>query len=220
VRVAARRGGRSMPRRAFACLSLPLARAQGHAASIAVVLLVLFAVALGQDRVSSAAEAGADETAGNSMNRVHLASAAPRFSPFDDLFRQHAGDQAGNDELIAIIAAAIEPESGGNPERVGDEGKSVGLFQIHEIHGLSWAERADPDRASAFMVPRFIAAYNEAKAEHPHLSGADLASLVAAMAERPEGWTDPGSVARTNYRESYLRLLSGGQRPQARAGQL
>jgi hypothetical protein len=219
VRVAARRGGRSMPRRALVGLSLQLARTQRHAASISVVLLVVFAVALGQDRVSSAAEEAADEATGNHMNRVHLASAAHRFSPFDDVFRRHAGDQAGNDELIAIIAATIGPESGGDPERVGDEGKSVGLFQIHEIHGLSWAERADPDRASAFMVPRFIAAYHEAKAVHPHLSGADLAAHVAAMAERPEGWTDPGSVARTNYRESYLRLL-GGQRPQARAGQL
>jgi hypothetical protein len=218
--VAARHEGRSMPRQALAGLCLPLARTQRHAASISVVILVLFAVALGQDRVSSAAEGGADETAGNNINRIHLASAAHRFTPFDDFFRRHAGDQAGNEELIAIIAATIGPESGGNPERVGDEGKSVGLFQIHEIHGLSWAERADPDRASAFMVPRFIAAYHEAKATHPHLSGADLASLVAAMAERPEGWTDPGSVARTNYRESYLRILSGGQRPQARAGQL
>jgi hypothetical protein len=139
-------------------------------------------------------------------------SASQRFSPFDDLFRRYAGDQAGNDELIAIIAAATVPESGWNPDRVGDGGKSVGLFQIHEVHGLSWADRADPERASAFMVPRYVAAYNEARAAHPGLSGADLASLVAAMAERPEGWTDPNSVSRTNYRESYLRILSAVSR--------
>ena len=188
-------------------LSALCVRRQRHSASVAVCVLTLIAVAAGHGQVTSAGDGGV-ETAGASVQRISLASGAHRFSPYDEVFRQYAGDQAGNDELIAIIAAATIPESGWNPERVGDDGRSVGLFQIHDVNGLSWADRADPERASAFMVPLFVAAYDEARATHPRLSGGDFASLVAATAERPEGWSDPDSAARARYRQSYLRLMS------------
>ena len=114
--------------------------------------------------------------------------AAPRqFSPFDEVFRRYAGPLGANDEFMAILAAGTRAESQWNPNAVGDNGRSVGLFQMHEAGagaGLSHAQRADPDFASSRMVPAYAAAYQQIKAANPTLQGPELASLVAATAER------------------------------------
>jgi hypothetical protein len=147
---------------------------------------------------------------------------AGQFSPFDDTFRKYAGDEAGNDELISIIAAATKRESRWNSETTGDDGHSVGLFQIHDVHGLSRTERADPDAAAAFMVPRFSQAYKQVKATRPSLSGAALASTVVGMAQRPSDWTDPASPARMKYREAHVEVMTDALRraPHAKPSEL
>lgn len=109
------------------------------------------------------------------------ARAGLKFSPYDPILRKHAGGLGGNDEFIAIMAAAILQESGGNPTIGGDNGDSVGIFQINKIHGLPDSVRKDPEQSTIFMMPKFIAAYNRWKAQG--LSGAELAIKVAGEAE-------------------------------------
>ncbi len=141
-----------------------------------------------------------------------------RFSPFDDVFRKYAGPLAGNDEFISILAAGTKAESGWNPNATGDNGHSIGIFQMHDQGagaGLSRDQRADPDTASAHMVPRYVAAYQQAKAQNPNLGGPELASLVAAMAERPLGWDNPQSAARRGYASAYGDVMGGKAPPVA-----
>lgn len=55
---------------------------------------------------------------------------------------------AENDlQMAKMLLAIIAPESHGNPEAVGDNGKSHGLFQIYDIHNISVADRQDPEKA-------------------------------------------------------------------------
>jgi len=202
---------------AFSSLSRRRSAPAGYSRSW-VVLLLLVAVGVGRPSLPLAASGPAAEIPSDTpavaasrstiapvlrpIERPELEPSRP-FSPFDATFRRYAGSQRDNDELIAIIAAATRRESGWDPSKVGDDGQSVGLFQINDVHGLTRAQRADPERAARFMVPRFVAAYEEVRAASPALAGPELASLVAGAAERPNGWTDPGSPARASYRESY-----------------
>ncbi len=135
-----------------------------------------------------------------------------RFSPFDDIFRPHMGPHADNPELMSIIAAATKAESGWRTDAVGDAGASVGLFQMHERGagaGMTREQRADPNTAAAKMVPQFVQAYDRIKAANPNLSGAELASLVAATVERPQDWQNPASHARNNYRRAHAEVMNG-----------
>lgn len=129
------------------------------------------------------------------------------FSPFDQVFMAHG---ATNPELLAIIAAGSYAESKWDPNIVGDNGHSVGLFQMHDQGaGAGMGDsRRDPNAASARMVPAYVNAYNQVKASNPNLSGAELASLVAAMAERPYDGMNPNSAARNGYRAAYNYVMS------------
>ncbi len=149
------------------------------------------------------------------------ATAVPRFSPFDNVFRQYAGDLAENPEFIGIVAAGTRAESGWDTNnRTGDNGHSWGLFQINDLAHPGGAWRNDPDAASAYMVPRYADAYRAAKAQYPNLQGAELASLVAAMAERPLGWDDPTSAARRGYATAYAQITGGAPDLLAQVGQV
>lgn len=142
-----------------------------------------------------------------------------RYSPFDDTFRRHAGDLAGNDEFISIVAAGTRAESGWDPNnRSGDNGHSWGLFQMHDGGaGAGMGERRlDPDAASAVMVPRYAEGYRLYKARG--YTGPDLAAAVAAYAERPEGWDTPGSRARTNYASHYAQITGANFTPPEPSG--
>lgn len=137
------------------------------------------------------------------------------YSPFDDVFRRFAGTLASVDEFIAIVATGSFGESGWNTLSTGDGGHSRGLFQINDLYhpGGNW--RLDPAQASAYMVPVYANVYRQVKAANPGLQGAELASLVSALAERPEGYDNPASSARQNYRNAYAHVVafSGGQVP-------
>lgn len=149
---------------------------------------------------------------------AQAAQARRTYSPYDDHFRRHLSDP-DDDELVSIIAAGTYQESKHNPRAVGDNGASVGLFQMHERgegRGLTFDQRADPDFASSRMVPAYEAAYRRLKAQG--LTGADLAAAVAAEAEKPEGWHLPNGPARQKYREAY-QIVTGGQAPGPRSPQ-
>lgn len=129
------------------------------------------------------------------------ATGSRKFSPFDATFRKYAGDLAANDEFISMVAAATYAESGWNPTNVGDNGDSVGLFQINKVHGLPDSVRNDPDASARFMMPKFVDAYQRGKAQG--LSGRKLSEFVGGTAE--------GSEARYHYRygDSYDAIMHG-----------
>lgn len=129
------------------------------------------------------------------------------FSPYDDIFRRHAGDLASDPQFISIVAAGTKAESGWNTDnRTGDNGHSWGLFQMHDggAGAGMGAARLDPNAASAVMVPRYAEAYRKYTAQG--LTGSALASAVAAYAERPLGWDDPNSTARQNYAKEWATV--------------
>lgn len=103
-----------------------------------------------------------------------------------------------------IYLSLIQAESGGNAGIVGDNGASVGLFQLHERgvgYGYTVEQRQNPDLQFSLMAPRISNAYNEGIAQG--LTGRDLAVYVGAKAERPAA----GSEYR--YGEAYDRITAG-----------
>lgn len=131
-------------------------------------------------------------------------SSGSNYSPFDDVFRKHAGDLAGDNEFIAIVAAGTHAESTWDANNTtGDGGHSWGLFQMHDRGagaGMGNA-RLDPDAASAVMVPKYAAAYKKYKALG--YSGSKLAALVAQDAEQS---ADPTGSA---YAQAYDLIKTG-----------
>jgi hypothetical protein len=154
---------------------------------------IISSSALGPSAVSGAAGAAAGRT----------------FSPFDEVFRKYAGALANDDQFIAIVAAGVKAESGFDPNRVGDQGHSLGLFQMHDQGagaGMG-ASRANPDAASARMVPAYVTAYREGLGLG--LSGAALASYTARYAEHPFDYANPNSQAGQNYTAAYNAVIGG-----------
>jgi hypothetical protein len=101
------------------------------------------------------------------------------------------------------ILALIKTESNGNPQAIGDNGHSVGLFQLHDQgvgHGLSVEQRMDPRVQFEKMMPRIKAAYDSGRAQG--LDGAQLAIHIAREAERPAEYTLP------KYGDSYNAIVS------------
>jgi hypothetical protein len=141
-----------------------------------------------------------------------------QYSPFDETFMKYMpADLQADDTFRAIVAAASKAESGWDPNKIGDGGKSVGLFQMHEAGagaGMGDARR-DPDAAAQVMVPKFAEAYRLMKQRFPGADPAHLAALVAGYAERPQG-TDAngilaaGSAAYNNYRAAWNDVSGGG----------
>jgi hypothetical protein len=145
------------------------------------------------------------------------APSGQKFSQYDDVFKKYAGSLANDSDFLRIVNATVKAESGHNPNAVGDGGKSIGLFQMHEQGagaGMSAADRSDPDKASSVMIPRFVAMYQQGKQQG--LSGTDLASFVARNVERPLGYDDPNGAAARKYISAYQEF--GGQLGSAYAG--
>ncbi|MCK6544408.1 transglycosylase SLT domain-containing protein [Myxococcota bacterium] len=85
-----------------------------------------------------------------------------------------------------FVLTMMKVESGGNPNAIGDNGHSVGLFQMHDQgagHGMSVEQRKDPRVQFETMMPKFVAAYRSGRAQG--LDGAQLAIHIAREAERP-----------------------------------
>lgn len=97
---------------------------------------------------------------------------------------------AGFHRGVAVAAVAnAYAESGFNPNAVGDSGKSVGLFQLHEAgvgSGMSVEARRDPHTNARTMAnwglrePRFMAV-----AQDPDATLRDLTYAFTVYLERP-----------------------------------
>jgi hypothetical protein len=116
----------------------------------------------------------------------------------------------GNPELSRIMSAAIMSESGGDTDAVGDNGDSLGWYQINKIHGLSDEQRRNPAFATRWMLTReFQRAYDAGQAAG--YTGEQLARWTCMAAERPDGWQGPNgpgldSAAADRYAEQWHAL--------------
>lgn len=92
-------------------------------------------------------------------------------------------------EVAAAAIVNAYAESRLDPRAVGDRGRAVGLFQLHDKGagaGLSVAQRQDPGTNIATLLQRERAALSKLVAEHA--AGASPAKLVArfsTLVERP-----------------------------------
>jgi hypothetical protein len=126
-----------------------------------------------------------------------------------DLVARH-GARPGAD--LCAIAAALS-ESGGDPDASGDNGHSIGLWQMYDQGlgaGMSVADRADPDTAAAVMVGIFNANY--ADAIRQGYSGEQLVRYCCMYTERPYGFPDLNCPAADRYVASWqaaVAALSG-----------
>lgn len=103
-----------------------------------------------------------------------------------------------------FVLAMMKVESGGNPNAIGDNGHSVGLFQMHDQgagHGMSVEQRKDPRVQFDTMMPRFVNAYRRGRAQG--LDGAQLAVFIAREAERPVASALP------RYGQAYDQIIAG-----------
>ena len=94
-------------------------------------------------------------------------------------------------QFALILLAAVAAESGGRVDAIGDGGKSVGLFQLHEDgagRGLSVEQRMDPDLQFELAGRRFKAPFERYVAAG--YTGDELATAVAHDAQRPYGYVE------------------------------
>lgn len=108
----------------------------------------------------------------------------------------------GIDPLIALALA--KAESGLNPNAIGDNGASVGLFQLHERGqgaGLSVAQRQNPEiNATTFLTKAHADLYKQLVAEG--LAGDQLAATYGRLAEG----SDPQFAQR--YAQAYREIVA------------
>ena len=110
-------------------------------------------------------------------------------------------------ELAMIMAAGALAESGWDTQRRGDDGHSVGLFQLHDQGlgaGLDAAQREDPDLQVHVMAPDYRHWYAHWRAAG--YTDAELAWRVCAWSERPQDYTNPDSAAARAYRAAWASV--------------
>lgn len=106
---------------------------------------------------------------------------------------------------VELALAIAQEESGFDPKAVGDNGHSIGLFQLNdegEGHGMTVAQREDP-RTNAQIALRQVAAVLK---QNPNM---DWGS-VAAAAQRP--------LDRVGYANSINNILQNGVKVPAASG--
>lgn len=123
-------------------------------------------------------------------------------------------DDLKNDpEFQKIVAAGAKAESQWNPQAVQQGGGGRGLFQFDVKggmgKGLTTDQLFDPNYQASKIMPMYAAAYKDGQAKG--LTGAELASYVAANAEHPMGYDNPNSAARQNYRDAYNSISPSDQ---------
>jgi cell wall-associated NlpC family hydrolase len=130
-------------------------------------------------------------------------------------------DLKNDPEIMRIIAAGSHAESGWDVNRVQNgynmgSGKGArGLFQF-DMGGMGkpylgneqalLGEEGAKLQASQ-IVPKYVEAYRN-RAQSGLTDKAQVASWVAAQAERPQGYDDQNSTARRNYVTSYNTVNS------------
>src|SRR5215831_2475911 len=123
---------------------------------------------------------------------------------------------ANNPDFIRTVAAGAKAESGWDVNSIQKGGGGRGLFQF-DLGGMGAPYAGNEQQLlgqsgaqlqASQIVPLYAKAYQSAPQA---LSGADKASWVAAQAERPAGYTDPGSAARRNYASAYDQIGGADQ---------
>lgn len=121
---------------------------------------------------------------------------------------RHAPDDlSGNADFYRVVAAGAKAESGWDPNRVQPNGGGRGLFQF-DINGgmgtgIPVSQLFDPDFQAARIVPIYAQFYRQ----RPANGDAEVASWIAAMAERPYDYQNPSSLARRNYAVAYRGIV-------------
>lgn len=125
------------------------------------------------------------------------------------------GPKAGVDSgvLNSIIQSLILAESGGNVKAVGDNGNSIGLFQMNMAggagSGYTAAQLQDPNVQMRAMVPQIADAVKQGLSMG--LTGSDLAVYVGKTVERPAAGNEQA------YGTAYDKLQAAGAQFQASA---
>jgi murein DD-endopeptidase MepM/ murein hydrolase activator NlpD len=101
-------------------------------------------------------------------------------------------EEARDDPRLAqALKLAVQLESGGRAEAVGDQGQSHGFYQIHQpAHGrnITPEQSRDPRRATQYRLAEFRQAKDRVTRERPGLWEAnpmEAAALTAFWAQRP-----------------------------------
>ena len=101
-----------------------------------------------------------------------------------EIIRQVAAEQGISEENQWIPIAIAYGESGLGQSPYGDNGASVGLFHIHDVHGFTEEQRLDSWGNANFAVPRIAAAIADGEAKG--LSGYDLFRHAYVTAQAPD----------------------------------
>lgn len=116
--------------------------------------------------------------------------------------------------LDQIMVGGAYAESGWDTTKVGDNGASIGLFQLHAAGrgaGLSVAEREDPDVQMRVMLPVYRAQYAVFAAAG--YTDADLAWRVCCWSERPFDFENAESAAAQGYRAGWQQAALAPTEP-------
>ena len=126
------------------------------------------------------------------------------------------------DEVIKAAIVNAVAESGLNPNAVGDGGKSVGLFQLHERgagHGMSVADRKDPVKNTNRIVDTYLGSQGKPM-RAAYTAGerriSELAALWSANVERPADKL--GEMARRRVLAGKLFPAGSGSAGSGQAG--
>lgn len=122
---------------------------------------------------------------------------------------QYCVDGEVDPDVAPVMAVGAYGESGWDTERVGDQGHSIGLFQLHDAGmgaGLSVATRENPRIQVQIMRPEYTRWYRHW--ESRGYRGVELVWRTCCYAERPKDYTDPESFAARNYRDAYSYVVS------------
>lgn len=138
--------------------------------------------------------------------------------PHADMIKGYIPEDLRNDpELMKIIAAGSHAESGWDVNRIQHGGGGRGLFQFDVNGGMGTGLRNDQllgEAGARYQASKIVPMYADwyRKRGQSGLSDpAQVASWVAAQAERPFDYQNAQSQARQNYVASYNKV---GQTPQ------
>ena len=115
--------------------------------------------------------------------------------------------KAGYSDGIALSAVVnADYESKLSNQAVGDSGNSVGLFQVHKMHGMSVKDRMNPTKNIAFILEDFKK--NGVKIVGMDSDGATVAVLSGRFGHDIERPAD--RIGALSKRASYARSLFPG----------
>lgn len=104
---------------------------------------------------------------------------------------------AGDPNIALAMKLAVQLESGGRADAVGDNGQSHGFYQIYQAaHGknITPEQSRDARASTKYMLPEFQAAYRKVPAEMWRTNPMQAAALTAFYAERPAKMYDQGNI--------------------------